>query len=166
MSMVFRLLFFLCISLTLFAQDSAEEEAEDLIEACAKGDFKSAKMYLLKGAKVNAKANSGKTPGRTAIMWAAFRGKKEIVRLLIEHGAEINARDDWKGNMTKPDGTEGWTPLIFAADSDHEEVVRILIEKGADVNVKTKSGITALSLAQLWRNEEMIQMLKQAGARE
>ncbi len=163
---IFILVFSLFFSFSLLPQESVEDETEDLIEACEKGNIKSAKYHLAKGAKVNARANSGKTPGRTAIMWAAFRGRKELVRLLIDHGAEINAKDDWKGNMTRPDGTEGWTPLIFAADSDHEEVVKILIEKGADVNVKTKSGITALILAQLWRNEEMIHMLKQAGAKE
>lgn len=166
--MVKSLFFIFCLffSLPVFTQDSIEDETEDLIEACEKGNFKSAKNHLAKGAKVNARANAGKTPGRTAIMWAAFRGRKELVKLLIDHGAEINAKDDWKGNMTRPEGTEGWTPLIFAADSDHEEVVKILIEQGADVNVKTKSGITALILAQLWRNDEMIKMLKQAGAKE
>lgn len=158
-------LFFL-FTFTLLPNESIDEETEDLIEACEKGNLKSARYHLAKGAKVNARAHSGKTPGRTAIMWAAFRGRKELVKLLIDHGAEINAKDDWKGNMTRPDGTDGWTPLIFAADSDHEEVVKILIEQGADVNVKTKSGITALILANLWKNEEMIKMLKQAGAKE
>ena len=166
---MFKLISILVIflfSLNVLPQESIEDETEDLIEACAKGNLKSAKLHLAKGAKVNARANAGRTPSRTAIMWAAVRGKREIVKLLIDHGAEINAKDDWKGNMTRPDGTEGWTPLIFAADSDHEAVVKILIEKGADVNIKTKSGLTALSFAYLWKNEEMILMLKQAGAKE
>lgn len=162
----FRFLFILIISVGVFAQESSEDIAEDLIEACMKGDLKSVKHHLSNGASVNSKTGYGKTPSRTAIMWAASRGKKEIVRLLIENGAEINSQDDWKGNMTRPEGTEGWTPLIFAADSDHEEVVNLLIENGADVNVKTKSGVTALSLAKLWRNEAMIKMLKRAGAKE
>ncbi|HMV41400.1 MAG TPA: ankyrin repeat domain-containing protein [Leptospiraceae bacterium] len=153
------------LTFSTFANDF-ENETEDLLEACVKGNIKSARHHLENGASVNARANSGRTPGRTPIMWAAARGKKELVKLLIDHGAEVNAKDDWKGNMTKPDGTEGWTALLFAADSDHEEVVKILIEKGADVNIKTKSGITALGLAHLWKNEEMIKMLKQAGARE
>lgn len=104
--------------------------------------------------------------GEQRLCGQPFEEKKELVKLLIDHGAEINAKDDWKGNMNRPDGTEGWTPLIFAADSDHEEVVKILIERGADVNIKTKSGITALILAHIWRNEEMIHILKQAGAKE
>lgn len=163
---IFILVFTLLFSFSISPEESIEEETEDLIEACEKGNLKSAKYHLAKGARINARAHSGKTPGRTAIMWAAFRGKKELVKLLIDHGAEINAKDDWKGNMNRPDGTEGWTPLIFAADSDHEEVVKILIERGADVNVKTKSGLTALILAHIWRNEEMIHILKQAGAKE
>lgn len=164
MAVFVKIIFILFLSTSLIAQDM--EEPEDLIEACAKGNLKIVKQFLEKGAKVNARAESGKTPGRTAIMWAASRGKKDIVSLLIDHGAEINAKDNWKGNRTVPEGTDGWTPLIFAADSDHEQVVKVLIEKGADVNVKTKSGITALSLAQLWRNEEMIEILKGAGAKE
>lgn len=166
MFLLVRILFILFISFGISAQESAEDIAEDLIEACMVGDIKSVKHHLSNGAKVNAKTGYGKTPSRTAIMWAASRGKKEIVRLLIESGAEINSKDDWKGNMTRPEGTEGWTPLIFAADSDHEDVVEILIENGADVNVKTKSGVTALSLAKLWRNDVMIKLLKRAGAKE
>ena len=166
MFLVFRILLISFLSLGIFAEDSSEDVADDLIEACMKGDIKSVKQHLANGVKVNAKTGSGKTPNRTAIMWAASRGKKEIVRLLIENGAEINSKDDWKGNTTRPEGTEGWTEIIFAADSDHEEVVEILIEGGADVNIKSKSGITALSLAKLWKNEEMIKMLKRAGAKE
>ena len=166
MFLIFRLSLILVLSMGIFAQETAEDTADDLIEACLKGDIKSVKHHLKNGAKVNATTGSGKPPNRTAIMWAASRGKKEIVRLLIESGAEINSKDDWKGNMTRPEGTEGWTPLIFAADSDHEEVVEILVENGADVNIKTKSGVTALSLAKLWRNDEMIKILKRAGAKE
>jgi ankyrin repeat protein len=54
---------------------------------------------------------------------------KEIVELLIDAGADVNAKDKW-----------GFTPLHEAAVNGQKEVAELLIAKGADVNVKIVSG--------------------------
>ena len=60
---------------------------------------------------------------------AAKENRVDIVRLLIEQGADAHAR-----------GKDGSTPLHHAAWDDSLEVARLLIEKGADVNARDKGG--------------------------
>lgn len=63
-------------------------------------------------------------------------GHIDIVKLLIEHGADVNVRS-----------SNGYTPLIAAASEDRSEIARYLIEHGAAVDCKDASGETPLSLA-------------------
>lgn len=64
---------------------------------------------------------------------AAKGGNAEKVKLLLEKGADVDAKDN-----------SGNTALIYAAVNGHIETVKILVEKGADVNAEDKDGLTAL----------------------
>lgn len=48
-----------------------------------------AKLLLEKGATINAFDKKD----RRAVHWAAYMGHTEVVRILVEHGAELNCRD-------------------------------------------------------------------------
>jgi ankyrin repeat protein len=61
--------------------------------------------------------------------YAAGGGHKEIVELLIDEGADVNAK-----------GENGWNPLHLAAGRGQKEVAELLIANGADVNAKVVSG--------------------------
>jgi ankyrin repeat protein len=90
-----------------------------------------------------------------------MRGPSEAVRLLLEHGADPNARSTI--------GVYGsFTPLMGAAYSatNGADVVKLLLEKGADVRAKTSSGETVLSFARKTGRAEVIELLIQAGATE
>ena len=78
--------------------------------------------------------------GWTPLMFAAeYNSNPEILRVLIENGADINAIC---GN--------GQTPLMLAVGGNpNPEILRILIEKGADVNITDKNGKKALYYAEL-----------------
>ena len=56
--------------------------------------------------------------------WAAWKGHTDIVKLLIENGADVNEKN-----------ALGWTPLGSAAYFGYTDVVKLLIEKGADIDV-------------------------------
>ena len=62
-------------------------------------------------------------------------GNRDIVALLVEKGAELDAP------------SESGTPLMWAAGSGHSEVVTELLESGADPNAQAPNGATAMILA-------------------
>ena len=90
-------------------------------------------------------------------MVAAYIGDFEIVELLIQEGADVNA-------VTK---SGGYTALILAADNANTEMVKLLIDAEADVNAKDNNGRTAL-LAATWAvyqgHTEIMELLREAGA--
>ncbi len=77
----------------------------------------------------------GLTNTTTALHYAAERGHKEIVELLIAKGADINAK-----NAT------GDTSLHFAVEAGEREIAELLIDNGAEVNAKNVQGQTPLDI--------------------
>ncbi|KAH0538582.1 hypothetical protein FGG08_004832 [Glutinoglossum americanum] len=76
------------------------------------------------------------TKDTTGLEIAASFGLAEMARLLLEKGADANAKDGGGG-----------TALHWAAQAWHEVVVQLLLKKRADVNMKGGDGETALHLA-------------------
>lgn len=77
----------------------------------------------------------------------------EIVRLLLENGADINSKDG-----------HGQTALMNAAHAGQVALVRLLIEKGADLDTTAKYNLSALMLALIMHHAEAAQLLIEAGA--
>ena len=78
--------------------------------------------YILEHDNLGHDINAQSSSGYTALHEAARGGSLDIVKLLIEHGAEI----DRKSN-------ENWTPLLMASHSNKGDVVRFLLKMGANV---------------------------------
>ena len=84
------------------------------------------------------------------------------VRLMLDHGADVNAVDPL-----------GRTPLMYAAASDllPLDVVKLLVERGADVNAKDAhklsgdSGLTVLDIARLHGETPVVEWLVKSGAK-
>ena len=120
-----------------------------LMSACYdRADIDIVKLLLEHEAHVNTRASRG----RTALWLASQKGHVGIVSLLIEAGADIEARFE----------DDGYTPLIEAAGAGHSTTVSHLLEKGADVNAKANSGDIALDVARKNSRVETVQLLEKA----
>lgn len=76
--------------------------------------------------------NARNEHGMTALMRAAYHGRVEMVRVLLEHGADPNlARND------------NFTALSLAAFFGHAEIVKTLMRHGANADVATRFGTSA-----------------------
>src|SRR5262249_12376982 len=65
--------------------------------------------------------------GETALHTCAHTGNVDGAKVLLAHGASINAGDSWRGQ----------TPLMWAAAQRHPEMIKALVEAGADVNARS-----------------------------
>ena len=77
--------------------------------------------------------------------YASRIGLVAVVQLLLEHKADVNAKDEYK-----------WTALHEAAWSGYDAVVRLLLEHRADINAKDDDGQTALHCAAAGKGHEAI----------
>ena len=88
-------------------------------------------------------------------MWgAAYGGYDDEIRFLLDRGADVNGKTNW-----------GTNALMVAAAKGHESTVRLLLSKGADVHANI-DGKTALTFAKDTGNFQIVELLRQAGARD
>ena len=133
-----------------------------LVEAVRAGDVKAADAALKAGADVNARDASGLTPlmhaargDRPEITNPAPTDHPEIVELLLERGAEVGAQTN-----------TGFVALFWAARYGHAAVTKVLIGHGADVNAKDRDGMTALRWAATNQQTKVVELLKEARAKD
>jgi ankyrin repeat protein len=91
--------------------------------ACLNGNTAMIDAFLRAGISPNA-ANPG---GETALMTTTRTGKLDAIRLLLDRGADVNAKE----------GTREQTALMWAVLENHPDAARLLIEKGAHVDAQT-----------------------------
>jgi len=97
-------------------------------EAVKTGNIEAVKQHLDAGADVNAKGKYGRTP----LHYAATRGLKKIIELLIARGADVNTKievGDYKGQ----------TPLDGAIQWDRTETAALLRKHGAKTAKELKA---------------------------
>ena len=99
------------------------------------GQFEVTKYLHAKGGDVNAAAANGS--GYNALTGAVTSGHSEIVKWLLENGADPNYRY-----------ANNYSPLLNAAANGHLEILQLLIAHGADLHAKTNDGKTALAFAE------------------
>ncbi|MEQ1749221.1 MAG: ankyrin repeat domain-containing protein [Prosthecobacter sp.] len=109
-------------------------------------------------AQISAKAdlNTAQADGTTALHWAAYHDKADVVTQLLAAGADADA---------DAANRYGITPLLLACQNGSEEIVRSLLNAGADANVKQRGGETALMIASRTGKPGVVKALLEKGAK-
>ncbi|HTG94749.1 MAG TPA: ankyrin repeat domain-containing protein [Pyrinomonadaceae bacterium] len=141
----------------MFTPDPWEEvyAREQLHFAAGYGDIEKVSQLLKDGYQPDLFDEIGKTP----LHYASENGHLDVMRLLLQAGADVNANDErWIGN----------TALREVADSCSFEVAKILVDAGADPTIPGWMQITALHKVQERKDAEGLrvhELLKVAAKR-
>ncbi len=119
-------------------------------EVISDGNREGAENFLHAGFSPNLKNEKG----ISLLAEAVRNGHEEIMRLLIDYGADVNEKSDDSGN----------TPLMDAAAKGNDTMLTELISAGAELNVQSKNGQTALILSVGRGSFPMTEKLLEAGA--
>ncbi|KAI8498597.1 Unconventional myosin-XVI [Branchiostoma belcheri] len=128
-------------------------DEDEFRTAVERGDVQTVRRGLQAGRDVNQSFPGSSWYGRTALHLASWNGQTGVVELLIQHGANLEARDK-----------NGWTTLHLACRYGHTGIVELLIQHGADMEARTKLGSTALHLASGYGQTGVVELLIQHGA--
>jgi ankyrin repeat protein len=124
----------------------------NLFEACAIGKVERVKSILKRKPKL---LNEFAPDGFQPLGLAAFFGHVEVVRFLLESGAEVNTPSR---NGLKV------TPLNSAAAGRHYEIAMLLLERDANPNIRQEGDFVPLHSAAMNGQIEMVKLLLQYGA--
>jgi len=124
--------------------------AADIHNAARAGDL--AKVIALLETDPNL-ATLKDPSSKTALHWAAQSGHSEVVKSLLNKGAQIDAAD-----------SRNTTPLHFAADGGHLDTMRQLMERGASLQAKDADGDTPLHYAAVRNHGACVSSLLEKGA--
>ncbi len=137
-------------------QQSAESETEvsapavDLHSAVVTDNLEAIHRHIEAGSDLNVLEPSRLS---TPLMTAAFLGKAEAAKILIDAGADLNYQN-----------TDGSTALHTAAVFGKTEVAKILIDAGIDLDIQNNDGSTALHTAAFFCHPEIVEALMEKGA--
>lgn len=163
----------------------------DVFTAARTGDANRVKDLLDKDLSL---ANAENSDGLTLLGFAAHFGQGEVVKLLLENGADVNAVSHSKvsyipsntalhaaiagersleviqlllAHRAKPGimDSNGHTSLhVTAFHKDSTQIIGLLIEHGADVNAMSEDGVYAIDLAKEQGHTAVIDLLREHGA--
>jgi len=129
-----------------------------LLQACDEGDVQRVIRTLDSGADPNARYSDSPfslaSESGTALMRAAGNGHIDVVKVLLDRGADVRARESWTYE----------TALHRAALGDYVEVAKVLLDAGLDINTRDKRSGTPIHAALRHLRRDMIRFLVEAGA--
>ncbi|MDD9901436.1 MAG: ankyrin repeat domain-containing protein [Alphaproteobacteria bacterium] len=116
-------------------ENAQETRNNDLFLAACRGDAESCLDLLAKGARPDAHKNIDQ---KTALMLAAEKEYAHIVQVLIEHGADVNLKDQFDQTALH---------AVAINDCSDTQTLDMLLKAGADTTAQDYSGMTPLMLA-------------------
>ncbi|HEX7715342.1 MAG TPA: ankyrin repeat domain-containing protein [Bacillota bacterium] len=151
-----------------------------IYDAAVAGDLEQVQAVVARSPEA---VNEKDEYGFTALHGLAGEEHYDIVRFLIEHGADVNAQNEdgitplhlaaWpemaeflitSGADLEARTHGGDTPLmVMAAETESEDVMEVLLEAGADVNARNNQGRTAYDIAKAREETDKMKLLKRYG---
>jgi len=154
------------------ANSNGEWGAISPLMLCSSRGYKDCVELLLNS---GAEKDRQETEGRTAVGYAVLGGHLEILRLLVDSGADVNIGDPILSASTKGETElvivllnaganpnsekQGRTALMEAARIGNTKIVEALLEFGADKNARTKRGITAQDIAYINKHYDIVRLI-------
>ena len=140
-----------------------------LARASENDSIKAVEQLINAGARINIKNNLGED----AFMKAILSDSINIVKLLIEKGIDnINEKDNYgqtplmKAFFQRNKYRNQFTVAFPKEENDYKDIVKLLIEAGADINVKDTQGRTVHDYAEIYHDEEILDLLNEAWAEQ
>jgi len=131
---------------------SLEADKALLHSGAGKGSIEAAENAIAAGANVNYIDLYGYTPLHVAVN----RGDKIMTELLIDNGADLDAKDS---------KLHAESPLFHALNASHIEITQLLIDRGAGVNVRNNKGLTPLDRVLEWNDSALANLLRKHGGK-
>lgn len=174
----------IALALSMFLGNCEMALANPVHDAARSGDVNKISELIDDGVSINALDDKGETPLIIAILESRF----SVVDIIIEHGADIRARNrggftalhaasyvgnsaiarkllDKGADVNDQDNKAGVTALSVAAEEGYSGVAQVLIDFGAKLEASERNGYTPLSRA-LWRGQsDVVKVLQKSGAK-
>jgi len=126
-----------------FSPDTKDKKGIPLLGVSARnGHLNAMELLLGSGAQVNQVAEDR---GSTALFDSAMGRHKDLIKTLIEAGADVNIQS-----------RDGQTALVVVVGAGDEEIVEMLVKAGADPDIEDSLGVSARKYAALFKKSTMI----------
>ena len=159
----------------------------DFFLACEEGNLEEVEEFIEQGYDVNKRDDRYHGYGRTPLMYAAGEGRYDVVKCLIDHGADVGQKNlanrtllhyaseggnlkvvelilsTSKGAQIGEEDNGHRTPLMLAAEKGHSDVLLRLIDHDADVNKRDCNERTAFDYACECGRLEVVELLLSKG---
>lgn len=122
----------------------------EFMKAVDEVDYREMRNRIFKGANVNSRNGDG----LPAIVIAADKGDRALIKFLLDQGAKINAVTESRGE----------TALMRRAGAGDLDTISVLLEFGADPNLQDRTGLSALMRAASTRKHRIVKRLLDGGA--
>ncbi|MDA1191966.1 MAG: ankyrin repeat domain-containing protein [Candidatus Poribacteria bacterium] len=133
----------------------APDAAKAIIRAAGAGDLDAVRELIASQIDLlNARNSDGSTP----LHMAVWKGNTEVVRFLLEAGADVNAHNEnthW-----------GTTPLHAAAHANRKAIAEMLLDHGAEINARNLNNGTPLGETRAHNATSAAKFLRERGATE
>jgi ankyrin repeat protein len=131
-------------------QTPSQQQINDFVAAAGKGDAITVTAFIR---QYKIFIDLRDESGNTALTWAVGQVQKEMVKLLLAEGADVEATDK-----------TSWPALTHAAWHGQNETVELLLEKGAAIDARDKNGRTPLMCATRLGRTDTARLLLEKGA--